>query len=149
MLEALSKHSRINIHLKCKGDLHIDDHHTVEDCGIVFGQCLRKSLGEPIRGIRRFGSAFAPLDEALSRAVVDVSGRGHCSIDLGLKREKLGQLSCEMIPHFVDSFAKAAGITVHLDCLKGDNDHHRYVSLSSEATLRLHMVEQKAQPRHR
>ncbi|KAG0315554.1 imidazoleglycerol-phosphate dehydratase [Podila horticola] len=85
---------------------------------------FKQALGEP-RGIKRFGSAYAPLDEALSRAVVDISGRPHASIDLGLKREMIGTLSCEMIPHVMESFAQAAGITLHVDVLKGFNDHHR------------------------
>ncbi|KAG0347376.1 imidazoleglycerol-phosphate dehydratase [Podila minutissima] len=107
-----------------QGDLHIDDHHTAEDTAIALGMAFKQALGEP-RGIKRFGSAYAPLDEALSRAVVDISGRPHASIDLGLKREMIGTLSCEMIPHVMESFAQAAGITLHVDVLKGFNDHHR------------------------
>eukprot|EP00160_Parvularia_atlantis_P016049 Unigene4893_Nuclearia_a/m.14964 Unigene4893_Nuclearia_a/g.14964 ORF Unigene4893_Nuclearia_a/g.14964 Unigene4893_Nuclearia_a/m.14964 type:complete len:200 (+) Unigene4893_Nuclearia_a:15-614(+) len=124
MLQQLAKHSRMDLALKCKGDLHIDDHHTSEDCAIILGQTFDKALGER-KGITRFGHAYAPLDEALSRAVVDISGRGHASIALGLRREKIGELSTEMIPHVLSSFATSAMLTLHVDVLKGENDHHR------------------------
>ncbi|KAG0335896.1 imidazoleglycerol-phosphate dehydratase [Podila humilis] len=124
MFHALAKHSGWSLTLACKGDLHIDDHHTAEDTAIALGMAFKQALGEP-RGIKRFGSAYAPLDEALSRAVVDISGRPFADINLGLKREMLGTLSCEMIPHVFESFAQAAGITLHVDVIKGFNDHHR------------------------
>ncbi|OZJ05420.1 hypothetical protein BZG36_01659 [Bifiguratus adelaidae] len=108
----------------CKGDLHIDDHHTAEDTAIALGMAFKQALGTP-KGIRRFGTAYCPLDEALSRAVVDISGRPFADINLDLKREKVGALSCEMIPHVLMSFATSAGITLHVDVLKGKNDHHR------------------------
>lgn len=126
MLHALAKHSHWSLQITCKGDLHVDDHHTAEDCAIVLGTAFKQALGPNIKGIRRFGSAYAPLDEALARAVVDISGRPFADVDLGLKREKIGELSTEMIPHVILSFAVAAGITVHVDVLKGKNDHHRY-----------------------
>jgi len=124
MLSALAKHSRCNFVVKCKGDLVIDDHHSAEDVAIALGECFDKALG-PRKGIRRWGEAQCPLDEALSRAVVDVSSRPYCQVELGLKREKLGTLSCEMIPHVIASFCTAARLTVHVDCLRGENDHHR------------------------
>ncbi|KAF9972730.1 imidazoleglycerol-phosphate dehydratase [Actinomortierella ambigua] len=124
MYHALSKHSGWSLRLTCNGDLHIDDHHTAEDTAIALGMAFKQALGEP-RGIKRFGSAYCPLDEALSRAVVDISGRPFADVNLGLKREKIGELSCEMIPHVIQSFAQAAGITLHVDVLKGFNDHHR------------------------
>jgi len=102
----------------------VDDHHTAEDVCIALGAAFNKALGSAA-GIARFGSAYAPLDEALSRAVVDISNRPYSVIDLGLKREKIGDLSCEMIPHCLQSFAQAARITLHVDCLRGQNDHHR------------------------
>jgi imidazoleglycerol-phosphate dehydratase len=104
--------------------LHIDDHHTAEDTAIALGKAFAQALGEK-RGIRRFGHAYAPLDEALARAVVDISGRGYADVNLDLRREMIGQLSCEMIPHVLTSFATAAEITLHVDVLKGANDHHR------------------------
>ncbi|KAJ2509156.1 imidazoleglycerol-phosphate dehydratase [Coemansia sp. RSA 2049] len=124
MYHALAKHGKWSLTLACAGDLHIDDHHTAEDTAIALGMAFKKALGEP-RGIRRFGHAYCPLDEALARAVVDISGRPYACIDLGLRREKVGALSCEMIPHVLHSFATAAGITLHVDVLRGDNDHHR------------------------
>ncbi|KAG0259726.1 imidazoleglycerol-phosphate dehydratase [Linnemannia exigua] len=124
MYHALAKHSGWSLTLHCKGDLHIDDHHTAEDTAIALGMAFKQALGEP-RGIKRYGSAYCPLDEALSRAVVDISGRPFADINLGLKREMIGTLSCEMIPHVMESFAQAAGITLHVDVIKGFNDHHR------------------------
>ncbi|EGG06931.1 uncharacterized protein MELLADRAFT_63052 [Melampsora larici-populina 98AG31] len=128
-VNALIKHSGMSLTLKCQGDLHIDDHHTAEDVAIALGQAFHQALfgkdGEGLRGIKRFGTGFAPLDEALARAVVDISNRPSCCTDLKLKREKIGDLSCEMIPHVFYSFAMGALITVHVDVLKGDNDHHK------------------------
>ncbi|CAG8570584.1 15796_t:CDS:2, partial [Racocetra fulgida] len=105
-------------------DLHIDDHHSAEDTAIALGLAFKQALGEP-RGIKRFGYAYAPLDEALSRAVIDISGRPYADINLDLKREKIGELSTEMLPHVLSSFATSAGITLHVDVIKGKNDHHR------------------------
>ncbi|KAI9481597.1 MAG: putative HIS3-imidazoleglycerol-phosphate dehydratase [Benjaminiella poitrasii] len=124
MLHALAKHGGWSLDITCKGDLWIDDHHSAEDCGIALGMAFKQALGTP-RGIKRFGSAFCPLDEALARAVVDISGRPYADINLDLKREMIGQLSTEMIPHVLESFAFAAGITLHVDVLKGKNDHHK------------------------
>ncbi|KAL3235341.1 Imidazoleglycerol-phosphate dehydratase [Nakaseomyces bracarensis] len=124
MVHALAKHSGWSLVLECVGDLHIDDHHTVEDCGIALGLAFKEALGA-IRGVKRFGYGYAPLDEALSRAVVDLSNRPFAVVELGLKREKIGDLSTEMIPHFLESFATEARITMHVDCLRGTNDHHR------------------------
>lgn len=136
MLTALSKHGRIDLTLSCKGDLHVDDHHSVEDCGIVLGQALKAALGD-LRGIARYGYAYAPLDESLSRAVVDISGRPFADINLNLQRENIGNLSCEMLPHFLSSFATSAAITLHVDVLKGKNDHHRAESAFKALALAL------------
>ena len=136
MLTALSKHGRIDLTLSCKGDLHVDDHHSVEDCGIVLGQAFKAALGD-LRGIARYGYAYAPLDESLSRAVVDISGRPFADINLNLQREKIGNLSCEMLPHFLSSFATSAAITLHVDVLKGKNDHHRAESAFKALALAL------------
>jgi len=124
MLTALSKHSGIDIRLTCTGDLEVDEHHSAEDCAIALGQAIDKALRDR-RGITRFGSAYAPLDEALARAVVDFSGRPFSSVNLYLKREMVGELSCEMIPHVFESFATASKMTLHVDVLKGSNDHHQ------------------------
>ncbi|GME80497.1 hypothetical protein B5S31_g4551 [[Candida] boidinii] len=124
MLHALAKHSGWSLIIECIGDLHIDDHHTSEDVGIALGEAFKKALGH-IKGIKRFGYGYAPLDEALSRAVVDLSNRPFAVINLNLKREKIGDLSCEMIPHVLESFATSAHITLHVDNIRGFNDHHK------------------------
>lgn len=125
LLDSLARHSRMDLRLRCQGDLHVDDHHVAEDCALALGTALDRALGEERRGIARFGSAHAPLDEALARAVVDVSGRPFAVIDLGLRREKLGDLSCENITHLLQSLAISARLTLHVDVLRGANDHHR------------------------
>lgn len=124
LLDALSRHARFDLMLTCEGDLQVDDHHTAEDCGLALGEALDRALGER-RGVNRFGWALAPLDEALARAVVDLSGRPFSDVALGLRREAVGELSCENIPHVLRSLATAARITLHVDVLKGENDHHR------------------------
>ena len=125
MLHALAFHAGWSLELKCAGDLEVDDHHTVEDTGLALGQAVALALGVLRAGIVRFGHAYAPLDEALARAVVDVSGRPFFAGDLGLRRERVGALSCEMVPHFFHSFAQTAGLTLHVDVIRGANDHHR------------------------
>lgn len=124
LLTALARHSRIDVQLACTGDLHIDDHHTAEDCALALGAAIDKALGER-RDFARFGSAYAPLDEALARAVVDLSGRPCSVVDLGLKREAIGGLSCENIPHVLASLAITLRGAIHVDVLRGENDHHR------------------------
>ncbi|MDX6751356.1 imidazoleglycerol-phosphate dehydratase HisB [Geminicoccaceae bacterium 1502E] len=124
MLSALAKHSRIDIALSCEGDLEVDDHHTVEDCAITLGMALDAALGER-RGIRRFGTAHAPLDEALARVVLDLSGRPSPHVFLDLRREKLGDVACENITHFFNSLAVAGRMALHVDMIRGENDHHR------------------------
>lgn len=123
MLTALAKHARWNLQLHCQGDLEVDDHHTVEDCGLALGAALDQALGVR-RGIARFAHAYAPLDEALVRSVIDLSGRGGAWVDLPLGRESIGSLSCENIPHFFRSLGSAARFTLHLDRIRGENAHH-------------------------
>ncbi|MDX1393314.1 MAG: imidazoleglycerol-phosphate dehydratase HisB [Gemmatimonadota bacterium] len=124
MLTTLSFHSSIDLEIATSGDLHVDDHHSVEDTALALGNALSAAIGDAA-GVARFGWAFAPLDEALARAVVDVSRRPHAAVDLGLRRERLGDVSCENLPHFFGSLASAAGLTLHIDVLRGHNDHHR------------------------
>jgi imidazoleglycerol-phosphate dehydratase len=124
MLTALAKHARFDLELACAGDLHVDDHHTVEDCGIALGQALDQALGDR-RAIRRFAHAYAPLDEALARVVVDLSGRPSPHVALGLVRPKIGDVACENLGHFFESLAIAGRMALHVDVLKGTNDHHR------------------------
>lgn len=136
LLTALARHSRADISLSCRGDLHIDDHHSAEDCALVLGSALDRALGDR-RGIARFGHAYAPLDEALARAVVDLSGRPFAALDLGLRRPSIGALACENIPHVISSLAAAARATVHVDVLRGINDHHRAESAFKALALAL------------
>ncbi|MCA8965648.1 MAG: imidazoleglycerol-phosphate dehydratase HisB [Planctomycetes bacterium] len=124
LLTALARHGGLDLQLRCAGDLHVDDHHSVEDCAIVLGQCVDAALGDRA-GIRRFGHAYAPLDEALVRAVVDLSGRPFAVVDLPWRREAIGGLSLENVPHALATFATHARLCLHLDALRGDNDHHR------------------------
>ena len=125
MLHALGFHAGWALELSCDGDLDVDDHHTVEDVGLALGEAVARAVGERLEGIVRFGHCYAPLDEALARVVVDVSGRPFFAGELDLQRERVGALSCEMVPHFFHSFAQAAGITLHVDVIRGANDHHR------------------------
>ncbi len=124
MLTSLTKHARFDLSLQCKGDLEVDDHHTAEDCALALGQAIDQALGER-RGIRRFAHAYAPLDEALARVVVDLSGRPSSVVVLGLKRESIGELASENITHFFTSLAVTSRTSLHVDVLRGENDHHR------------------------
>jgi len=124
LLETVARHAGFDLTVACQGDLRIDDHHSAEDCALGLGEALDRALGER-RGIARFGSAFAPLDEALARAVVDLSGRPYSAVDLGLRRESIGGLACENVAHVLRSLAVAGRLTLHVDVLRGENDHHR------------------------
>jgi len=124
MLTALAFHAGWNLELECCGDLEVDDHHTAEDCALALGGALDRALGDR-RAIARFGSAYAPLDEALARAVVDLSGRPWAEIELGLEREMLGALAAENVKHVFVSLAMSLQAAVHIDVLHGANDHHR------------------------
>lgn len=124
MLAALTRHARFDLELAATGDLQTDDHHTVEDCGIALGRAFLECTGDRV-GIARFGSAYAPLDDALARAVVDISGRPWPQIELSLEREMIGDVASENLVHFFRSFAMEARIALHVDVLRGDNDHHK------------------------
>lgn len=124
LLSTLARHARFDLELTCKGDLQVDDHHTAEDCGLSLGTALDRCLGDR-KGIGRFGWAYAPLDESLARAVVDLSGRPYGTADFGLARDEIGGLSCENVPHFIRSLAATARAAIHVDVLRGSNDHHR------------------------
>jgi imidazoleglycerol-phosphate dehydratase len=123
LLTSLTKHARWDLRLSCRGDLEVDDHHSVEDCGLALGQAIDRILGER-RGIARFAHAYAPLDEALVRSVIDLSGRGGAWVELPIQRESIGTLSCENVPHFFRSLASTARLTLHLDLIRGENAHH-------------------------
>ena len=134
MLVSLATHAGFGLRLSCRGDLAVDDHHSAEDCALALGEALARALakgGAPggAGSPRRFGSAYAPLDEALARAVVDLSGRAYCRADLGLSgvagSARLGELAGENVAHFMWSLASAARLTLHIDVLAGDNAHHK------------------------
>jgi imidazoleglycerol-phosphate dehydratase len=123
MLEQLARHSLIDITLKAKGDLHIDFHHTTEDAGIVLGQAVAKALGDK-QGIARYASTCLPMDETLTRVAVDLSGRPHFVWKVAFSRPKLGEMDTELFREFFLTFAQNAGITLHIENLYGENNHH-------------------------
>ncbi len=139
MLTSLATHSGWSMDLLCRGDLHVDDHHSAEDCAILLGEALRRILGRSGK-IRRFGYAYAPLDESLARAVVDLSGRPYCATDLGLSRPTVGSLACENIVHVFESFAHSARMNLHVDVIRGSNDHHRAEASFKALALALRMA---------
>lgn len=124
MLTALSKHSGIDMKISCKGDLEVDSHHSVEDVGIALGQAVNEALGDKL-GIRRFGEARIPLDEALGEAIVDVSGRPFIVFNCEFKGDMMGTMDTQLVEEFMRSFAYNAGITLHVSALYGTNDHHK------------------------
>jgi imidazoleglycerol-phosphate dehydratase len=123
MLEQLARHSLIDIALKAKGDLHIDFHHTTEDCGIVLGQAIAKALADK-QGIARYASVDLPMDETLTRVAVDVSGRPYLIWKVAFSRPKVGEMDTELFREFFQAFAQNAGITLHVENLYGENNHH-------------------------
>jgi len=124
MLDSLTRHGLFDLDVRATGDLHVDDHHTVEDVGIALGQALHQAVGEG-RGIRRMGHAIVPMDEALAMVAVDVSGRGVSDVDIKLDGPLVGGMKIQMVPHFLQSFAMEAKVSLHAQVLKGVNDHHR------------------------
>ena len=123
MLEQLSKHSLIDVTVRARGDLHVDMHHTTEDPGIALGLAVRRALGD-MRGVRRFASAMLAMDEALSRAVIDVSGRPCLIWNVAFSRPGIGDMDTELFREWFRAFAQNAGITLHVENLYGDNNHH-------------------------
>jgi imidazoleglycerol-phosphate dehydratase len=123
MLQQLSHHSLIDISLQAVGDLHIDFHHTVEDCGIVLGKAISKALGEKI-GITRFGYSYIPMDETLSRCVIDLSGRSYAVFNCEFKRDKVGEMDCELFREFFFAISNSIQCNLHIENLYGINNHH-------------------------
>ena len=123
MLDQVARHGLIDIKLKAEGDLHIDAHHTVEDIGIVLGQALAQAVGDK-KGIRRYGHAYVPLDEALSRVVIDFSGRPGLEFHVDFRRAMIGEFDVDLFPEFFQGFVNHAGVTLHVDTLRGRNAHH-------------------------
>ncbi|MGO9482851.1 MAG: imidazoleglycerol-phosphate dehydratase HisB [Candidatus Kryptoniota bacterium] len=136
MLELFSKHSLIDVELKAKGDIDIDDHHTVEDVAISIGKCVDKALSGK-EGINRYGTAFVPMDDSLARCVIDLSGRGYCVFKAEFSRAKVNDLSTEMIEHFFKSMAENLKANVHVDLIYGKNNHHRAEAIFKSFALAL------------
>ncbi|MBM3608698.1 MAG: imidazoleglycerol-phosphate dehydratase HisB, partial [Alphaproteobacteria bacterium] len=123
MLDQLGRHSLIDLKIRAEGDLHIDQHHTVEDTGIALGEALRKALGDK-RGIRRYADVHLPMDETLTRAAVDVSGRAFLVFRTNFNTSKIGEFDTQLVREFFQAFAMNAGLTLHIETLYGFNDHH-------------------------
>ena len=123
MLEQLARHGLFDLDLTCVGDLHIDQHHTTEDVALALGAAVSAALGDR-SGIARYGEAHAPMDETLTRVVLDISGRPHCTWKSGFTTQRLGEWDTELIEHWFSSFAQTAGITLHVETLYGSNNHH-------------------------
>ena len=124
MLDQIARHGLIDLAIEAKGDLHIDGHHTVEDVGITFGQAIAKAVGDK-KGLRRYGHAYVPLDEALSRVVIDFSGRPGLHMRVDFKSGMIGALDTQLVYEFFQGFANHAFVTLHIDNLLGDNAHHQ------------------------
>jgi len=128
MLDLFAKHGALDLTVRCDGDLHVDDHHTVEDVAITLGQAVRRALGDKAH-IARYGHAYVPMDEALARAVIDLSGRSYARLDAPFERATVGDFSTEMVPHVWRSFADHAACNLHQTVLHGRNDHHKIEAL--------------------
>ncbi len=128
MLDQIARHGLVDLEIKAKGDLHIDAHHTVEDVGITLGQALAKAVGDK-KGVRRYGHAYVPLDEALSRAVIDLSGRPGLEMTGKFTRARVGEFDVDLVREFFQGFVNHALVTLHLDNLKGTNTHHQVETL--------------------
>ena len=124
MLDQIVRHGLIDLDIQCEGDTHIDDHHTVEDVGITLGQAFAKAVGDK-KGLRRYGHAYVPLDEALSRVVVDFSGRPGLHYFVNYTRARIGNFDVDLAREFFQGFVNHAGVTLHIDNLRGDNAHHQ------------------------
>ena len=123
MLDQVSRHGMLDLEIRAQGDLHIDAHHTVEDVGITLGQAVNRAVGDK-RGIRRYGHAYVPLDEALSRVVIDFSGRPGLEYHAEYPRARIGDFDVDLLHEFFQGFVNHAQVTMHIDCLRGDNAHH-------------------------
>lgn len=124
MLEQIQRHGLIDLDIHCEGDTHIDDHHTVEDVGITLGQAFAKAIGDK-KGLRRYGHAYVPLDEALSRVVVDFSGRPGLNYFVNYTRARIGNFDVDLAREFFQGFVNHAAVTLHIDNLRGENAHHQ------------------------
>ncbi|MBQ9025407.1 MAG: imidazoleglycerol-phosphate dehydratase HisB [Methanobrevibacter sp.] len=123
MLESFSKHSMIDLEITADGDIEIDDHHTIEDVGILLGEAFSQAIGDKV-GIRRMAHAIVPMDESLATVAIDISGRSYCNMDLNFKNEKIGDMTADIVVHFFESFASSAKLNIYGE-VKGVNDHHK------------------------
>jgi imidazoleglycerol-phosphate dehydratase len=139
MLDLFAKHGGFDLTVRCDGDRHVDDHHTVEDVAITLGQATRQALGDKAH-IARYGHAYVPMDDALARAVIDLSGRPYCHVDASFDRERVGELSTEMVEHVWRSLADNARCNLHLTVLHGHNAHHKIEALFKAAARALRMA---------
>jgi imidazoleglycerol-phosphate dehydratase len=139
MLTAFTTHGRFDVELRCKGDLHVDAHHSVEDVGIALGQALREALGDK-KGIVRFGHAYVPLDEALSRCVIDLSGRPYLHYDVTFKARQIGEMPTELFEDFFWALADHGRLNIHLEAIRGRNAHHIAETLFKSASRALSMA---------
>ena len=139
MIDQIKRHGLFDIDIECTGDLDIDDHHTVEDCGITLGQAFAKALGDK-KGIRRYGNFYAPLDEALSRVVVDISGRPGLFMDIPFTRARIGTFDVDLFSEFFQGFVNHALMTLHIDNLRGKNSHHQIESVFKAFARALRMA---------
>ena len=146
MLDLFARHGGFDLEVSCEGDLHIDDHHTVEDVGITLGQAVKKALGDKAH-IARYGHAYVPMDETLARAVIDLSGRFYLHFDASFSRSTVGDLSTEMVQHFWYSFAEHAGSNLHMSVLYGTNTHHQVEAMFKAVARALRMAVARA-PSH-
>ena len=145
MLDQIARHGMIDLTVEAAGDLHIDAHHTIEDVGITIGQALAKALGDK-KGLRRYGHACVPLDEALSRVVVDLSGRPGLVFNVPFTRAMIGEFDVDLVHEFFQGLVNHAGITLHIDALRGDNAHHQCESVF-KAFARALRIAVEADPR--
>lgn len=139
MLTSFATHGRFDLEVKCKGDLHVDAHHSVEDVGIAFGQALKQALGDKV-GIVRFGHAYCPLDEALSRCVIDLSGRPWLTFGVTFKAQRVGDMPTELFEDFFWALADHGRLNIHLEAIRGRNAHHIAETLFKSAARALSMA---------
>ncbi len=139
MIDQIKRHGLFDIDIHCDGDLEIDDHHTVEDCGITLGQAFAQALGDK-KGLKRYGHFYAPLDEALSRVVVDLSGRPGLFMDIPFTRARIGTFDVDLFSEFFQGFVNHALMTLHIDNLKGKNSHHQIESVFKALARALRMA---------
>ena len=142
MLEQVARHAMVDLEVEAKGDLHIDAHHTVEDIGIVLGQSFARAIGDK-SGVRRFGHAYVPLDEALSRAVIDLSGRPGLEYHVRFTRALIGEFDVDLVHEFLQGFVNHAQVTLHVDNLRGDNAHHQCETVFKAFARALRMASER------